>query len=129
MRLLERNHLEYRKQLQMAIQDAVSQIHFSTAMWTSPARRGHLAICVQWVALEYKLQKSLLGLPQMLYSHSGECQAVHTLGVLRSYGIATRIGYHTGDNATSNDTLLRELSSQLMAEYQVSIMMMIFLDQ
>lgn len=119
MRLLEKNHLEYRRQVQTAIQDAVGQIHFSTDMWTSPARRGHLAICAQWVDYEYKLQKALLGLPQVLYSHSGERQAIHIFRVLKSYGITTRIGCHTGDNATSNDTLLRELSSRLMAEYQV----------
>lgn len=127
IRLLEKNHLEYRKQLQVAIQDAVGQIHFSTDMWTSPARRGHLAICVQWVDYEYKLRKALLGLPQVLYSHSGESQAVHILSVLKVYGITTRIGCHTGDNATSNDTLLRELSSHLMAEYQV-ITMILFLN-
>jgi hypothetical protein len=78
-------------------------------MWTSPARRGHLAICVQWVNSEYKLRKALLGLPQVLYSHSGESQAGHIVSCLKSYGITTRIGYYTGDNATSNDSLLREI--------------------
>lgn len=123
VRLLERNHVEYRKRLQTAIQDAVGQIHFSTDMWTSPARRGHLAICAQWVDCEYRLRKALLGLPQVLYSHSGEYQAAHIVRVLGSYGITTRIGYHTGDNATSNDTMLKVLSDHLMAEYNVCLMM------
>ena len=96
-------------------------------MWTSPARRGHLAICVQWVDYKYKLQKALLGLPQVLYSHSGESQASHILSCLKGYGITTRIGCHTGDNATLNDTLLREISNRLMAEYQV-IMIVLPLD-
>ncbi|EJP60725.1 metalloreductase transmembrane component [Beauveria bassiana ARSEF 2860] len=82
-------------------------------MWTSPARRGHLAICVQWVDGGYKLRKALLGLPQVAHSQSGERQAEHVLGVFRSYGITTKIGYYTGDNATSNDTLLKALSGHL----------------
>lgn len=105
----------------MAIQDAVGQIHFSTDMWTSPAHRGHLAICVQWVDGGYKLRKALLGLPQVAHSHSGEPQAEHIVGVLRSYGITTKIGYHTGDNATSNDTLLKALSGHLTSGYNACI--------
>jgi hypothetical protein len=77
VRLLEKNHQQYRQQLQIKIQDAVGKIHLSTDMWISPARRGHLAICVQWVDSEYKLRKALLGLPQVLYSHSGESHAGH----------------------------------------------------
>jgi hypothetical protein len=123
VRLLSKNHLQYRKQLQNSLHDSKSKIHLSTDMWSSPARRGHLAICVQWVDEAYKLRKALLGLPQVKYSHSGEAQATQILQSVESYGITTRIGWHTGDNATSNDTLLRELSSQLEAKHQVRTIM------
>lgn len=95
MQLLQANHLEYRTQLQTAIQDAVGQIHFSTDMWTSPARRGHLAICAQWVDDDYKLRKARLGLPCVRYGHGGERQAMHVFDVLKGYGITTRIGFFT----------------------------------
>jgi hypothetical protein len=70
---------------------------------------------------KYVLQKALLALPQVLYSHSGESQAVCILKILKSYGIITKIGFHTDDNATSNKTLLEAMSERLMNEYQVFV--------
>jgi hypothetical protein len=119
VRLLSKNHYQYRHQLQDSLQHAKGKIHISTDMWSSPARRAHLAVCVRWLDDSYKLQKALLSLPEIKYSHSGPAQAVPILDTLRNYGITTRIGYHTGDNATSNDTLLRALSVQLKDKYQV----------
>jgi hypothetical protein len=119
--LLAKNHHQYRIQLQSSLQDAQSKIHISTDMWTSPARRGHLAVCAQWVDHEYKLQKALLSLPQVQGSHSGIAQAQHTLQILDDYGIATRFGYHTGDNATSNDTMMEYLVEQLQLKYGVCL--------
>jgi hypothetical protein len=36
---------------------------------------------------------------------------------IEEYGIAKQIGYHTGDNATSNDTCLKHLSQMLQDKY------------
>jgi polysaccharide deacetylase 2 family uncharacterized protein YibQ len=91
-------------------------------MWSSPARRGHLAVCAQWVDCHYQLQKALLSLPQVEGTHSGEAQAVHIMNTLEDFGIATRLGYHTGDNATSNDTLMRSLARKLEDTYKVCSM-------
>ncbi|KAK5987244.1 hypothetical protein PT974_11368 [Cladobotryum mycophilum] len=38
----------------------------------------------------------------------------------KEYGIARQIGYHTGDNATSNDTCLKHLSQILQDKYGIS---------
>lgn len=38
---------------------------------------------------------------------------------IEEYGIAEQIGYHTGDNATSNDTCLKHLSQMLQDKYGV----------
>lgn len=46
---------------------------------------------------------------------------MYILGVLRSYGIAMRIGYYIGNNATSNDILLKVLLSLLLVEYNIFI--------
>lgn len=90
-------------------------------MWSSPARRGHLAVCAQWLDCEYKLRKALLSLPQVAGSHSGEAQATHIIATLDDYGITTRLGYHTGDNATSNDTMMEHLAAQLQAKYKACL--------
>jgi hypothetical protein len=91
-------------------------------MWKSPARRGHLAVCAQWLDCHNKLRKALLSLPQVQGSHSGETQAMHIIETLENYGITTRLGYHTGDNATSNDTMMKHLAVQLEAKYSVCLM-------
>ena len=111
----------YVAQLRESLQGTVSKIHLSTNLWTAPHRHGVLAVCAQWVDKDYQLQKALLGLPECRHSYSGETQATAIAAVLRQFEILN-VGYHTGDNATSNDTCLQSLSQILKAEYNVSLM-------
>ncbi|KAG6977826.1 Zinc finger BED domain-containing protein DAYSLEEPER [Fusarium oxysporum f. sp. conglutinans] len=110
----------YRSQLKAKLQASVSKIHLSTDLWTSPHRHGILAVCVRWVDNGYRLQKALLAMPECRYSHSGERQATLMAEAIEEYGIAKQIGYHTGDNATSNDTCLKHLSQMLQDKYGIS---------
>ncbi|KAF5537639.1 ribonuclease H [Fusarium phyllophilum] len=104
-------------QLAERLQRTQSKIHISSDLWTSPHRHGVLAVCVQWVDEDFKLQKALLGLPECKYSHSGATQAELIAGTLQKFNItAQSLGYYIGDNATSNDTCLEELSKVLEAE-------------
>jgi hypothetical protein len=109
----------YRSQLKAKLQASVSKIHLSTDIWTSPHRHGILAVCARWVDNGYRLQKALLAMPECRYSHSGERQASLMAEAIEEYGIAKQIGYHTGDNATSNDTCLKHLSQMLQDKYGV----------
>ena len=77
------------------------------------------AVCGQWIDHDFKLQKALLGLVECPYDHSGEAQADLILQVLEKYDIQSNIGWHTGDNATSNDTTLETLESRLLAKHGV----------
>nr|CEG03996.1 unnamed protein product [Fusarium acuminatum CS5907] len=56
-------------------------------------------------------------MPECRYSHSGETQASLIIDILAKYGIASKVGYHVGDNATSNDTCLSYLSLRLREDY------------
>jgi hypothetical protein len=119
MRQIASNFELYQSQLKAKLNGAISKIHIATDLWTSPHRHGILAVCARWVDSTYKLQRALLGLPECRNSHSGEKQAALIAAVLDVYGISKQIGYHTGDNATSNDTCLRFLSTTLLKEHQV----------
>ena len=125
-RVLVLNYERYRQILRGNIQEAIGDIHISTDMWTSPARKAYLCICVRWISQDYQFKHGMLALPQVLFSHSGEVQAAIILCTLKSFGITTKLGYHTGDNATSNDTLLRELSRSLKLELGVCITTLAF---
>ncbi len=118
MRIIDANFALYASQLKETLQGAQSMIHISTDLWTSPHRHAMLAVCAQWVDEGYRLRKALLGLPECRYSHSGESQAALIAEVLRTFNIS-RVGYHTGDNATSNDTCLEALSRILKASLEV----------
>ncbi|EXK76130.1 hypothetical protein FOQG_19112 [Fusarium oxysporum f. sp. raphani 54005] len=56
-------------------------------------------------------------MPECRYSHSGKTQASLIINTLAKYGIASKVGYHVGDNATSNNTCLSYLSRRLRDDY------------
>lgn len=120
VRLIASNYQFYKGHvIKESLSTAISPIHISTDLWTSPFRSSLLAVCAQWVDHEHKLQRALLGLPECRYGHSGQQQAQLLLGTLEEYGIQSRVGWHTGDNATSNDTCLDHLESLLQSKHNV----------
>jgi hypothetical protein len=119
VRYMAANYDYYSDQIRDSLQTAVSPIHIASDLWTSPHRHSLLAVCAQWIDKDYQLKKALLGMPECPYEHSGKHQAKLIYRVLNRYGIASQIGWHTGDNATSNDTCLEELQSLLEAEFNV----------
>lgn len=115
MRIIEANYILYMDQLRDLLAESLSMIHLSTDLWTSPHRHGMLAVCSQWVDRNGQLKKALLGLLECSFNHSGKAQAGLIMAVIRRFNIS-RIGYHVGDNATSNDTCLESLAVQLKTE-------------
>jgi hypothetical protein len=114
VRLIASNYQLYKSHvIKGSLLTAISPIHISTDLWTSPFRSSLLAVCAQWVDHKHKLQKALLGLLECRYSHSRQQQAHLLLETLEEYKIQSRIGWHTGDNATLNDTCLQHLKTLL----------------
>jgi hypothetical protein len=118
MRIIDSNYELYLYRIRDKLQESQSLIHITTDLWTSPHRHAMLAVCAQWVDQDYQLQKALLGMPECRFSHSGDAQASLIMDVLHTFAI-TRIGYHVGDNASSNDTCLVSLARRLEEEHQV----------
>ncbi|KFA54527.1 hypothetical protein S40293_09905 [Stachybotrys chartarum IBT 40293] len=102
-----------RDQIKDKLAIASSPIHISTDLWTSPHRHALLAVCAQWVDQDDQLQKALLRLPECRDNHSGERQAGLIMSILETFGITSKLGYHSGDNATSNDTCLESIARRL----------------
>lgn len=113
MRHLAENHVFYRDQIKDKLAIASSPIHISTDLWTSPHRHNLLAVCAQWVDQDHQLPEALLGLPECRDNHSGERQADLIMSILETFGITLKLGYHTGDNAPSNDTCLKFIARRL----------------
>lgn len=119
MRIIDANFSLYMEQLKTVLHESTSMIHISSDLWTSPHRHGMLAVCGQWVDSYGVLRKALLGLLECPFNHSGDAQAELIMAVIRRLGVK-RIGYHTGDNATSNDTCLASLETKLKEELDVN---------
>lgn len=120
IRYITANYHLYYQEVKTSLFKALSPIHISTDLWTSPSRHSLLAICAQWVDEDYQLRKALLSLSECRDSHSGESQARLVMETLKKFEIQSKLGYHTGDNATSNDTLIESLSQKLFNEHKVS---------
>jgi hypothetical protein len=120
MRHVAENHVFYRDQVKGKLAIASSLIYISTDLWTSPHCHALLAVCAQRVDQDYQLQKALLGLPECRGSHSGERQADLIMSILETFGIMSKLGYHTGGNATSNNTCLESIARRLKENLNVS---------
>jgi hypothetical protein len=101
------------------LQSALSSIHLSLDIWTSPNRLLLLGICAHFVEdREEKLSKALLAL-RTVANHSGDEQFTTLLPVLQDYGIVRRLGSVVSDNASTNDRLCRTISLYLKEEEEI----------
>jgi hypothetical protein len=92
------------------LQSALSHIHISLDIWTSPNHWLLLAICAHFTTHCQRKQKALLAL-QKVPGHSGEDQFLILLLVLEDYGIVRKLGAIVADNAPSNNVLCRFIQS------------------
>jgi hAT family C-terminal dimerisation region len=95
------------------LQSALTRIHLSVDIWTSPNNHLLLAVCSHFVDAQEKRTKALLAL-RTVVNHSGEEQWNTILPVLQDYGIVRRLGAVVADNSTTNDTLCRTISHYLL---------------
>ncbi|KAM4059221.1 poly(ADP-ribose) polymerase catalytic domain-containing protein [Hirsutella rhossiliensis] len=89
-----------------------SWIHVSTDAWTSEEGTNYLAIVSHFLDAAYKLQTALLDLPVLKGPHTGENIAKVLAAVMGSYEIGQNVGFFMMDNASSNDTCIRELAKR-----------------
>lgn len=92
------------------LQAALSRIHISLDIWTSPNRWLLLAICAHFTTYSQKKQKALLALKKVS-GHSGEDQFSILLPVLEDYGIVRQLGAIIADNASPNNVLCRSIET------------------
>jgi hypothetical protein len=118
-RKIERSWQTQKDIVRKKLQSALSSIHLSLDIWTSPNRLLLLGICAHFVEQnQEKLSKALLGL-RTVVNHSGCEQFTVLLSVLQDYGIVRKLGSIVCDNATSNDTLCRAVGTYLQEKEKI----------
>ena len=97
------------------LQSAISNIHISLDIWTSPNHHLLLAICAHYTTHLLKRQKALLALCTVA-GHSGQNQFNVLLPVLQDYGVIRKLGAIVADNASPNNTLCEIIEDHMLLE-------------
>ncbi|KAF6528032.1 hypothetical protein HZS61_008334 [Fusarium oxysporum f. sp. conglutinans] len=97
------------------LDEAVTQIHISFDLWTSPNRLAFISIFGHFIDRSNLYQSRLLAFRRQIGSHAGENIAYTVRNVVRDWGIDRKLGVSICDNAASNDVCLRSLYTTLDA--------------
>ncbi|KAH7463402.1 hypothetical protein FOMA001_g18073 [Fusarium oxysporum f. sp. matthiolae] len=97
------------------LENAVTQIHLSFDLWTSPNRLAFISIFGHFIDRRHSYQSRLLAFKRQIGSHAGENIAYTIRNVVRDWGINCKLGVSICDNAASNDVCLRNLYTTLDA--------------
>ncbi|RKK17352.1 hypothetical protein BFJ67_g17708 [Fusarium oxysporum f. sp. cepae] len=97
------------------LDEAVTQIHISFDLWTSPNRLAFISIFGHFIDRSNLYQSRLLAFRRQIRSHAGENIAYTVRNVVRDWGIDRKLGVSICDNAASNDVCLRSLYTTLDA--------------
>ncbi|KAK2669173.1 hypothetical protein RAB80_014699 [Fusarium oxysporum f. sp. vasinfectum] len=92
---------------------SLSRINISFDAWSSRRSTSLLGLTVHFLDDAGKFRTFLLGLPRIEGRHGGENVADRVSEILHEYGIKERTGYFVTDNASSNDTCLEDLGTEL----------------
>ena len=105
----------YKDVVRRDLQSAISNIHISLDIWTSPNRHLLLAICAHYTTHLLKRQKALFAL-RTVAGHSGQNQFNILLPVLQDYDIIQKLGAIVADNASPNNTLCEIIESHMLVK-------------
>lgn len=85
-------------------------IHLALDLWSSPNSLPILGVIAHYLSEDNLLEESVLSVQVIEGDHSGGNLAKYTMKTIDDYGIASKLGWLQMDNASSNDTLIKELS-------------------
>jgi hypothetical protein len=94
---------------------AVTQTHISFDLWTSPNRLAFISIFGHFLDEKLVYRSRLLAFRRQVGPHAGENIACTIKGVVRDWGMESKLGVAICDNASSNDACLRSLYTALDA--------------
>lgn len=101
-----------KEQMKSRLHSALTDIHISCDLWTSPNSLPILGLVSHYIAQDGQLESATLALVEMEGEHSGENLAKYLQEVVADWGISSKLGYIQMDNATNNDTMMREFEDR-----------------
>lgn len=98
-------------QVKKHLQRALSCIHITTDLWTSGNDLALLGAIAHFVNSEGDLEEILIALKEVDGAHTGENLSKYILAAINDFDITPQLGYFQMDNASNNDTMIREVSA------------------
>ena len=95
------------------LETALSSIHLSFDIWTSPNRYSIISVFGNFVNHQGQRRRLLLAFRRIYGSHSGENISTALLEVISEYKIEEKVGYFVSDNAKNNDVAIDHLLQRL----------------
>ena len=100
-----------KKSVQAKLAESKSRVHLSFDLWSAPfSKQGYCAVVAHWLDEddgELSVRNSLIALPRMKGSHTGENIADELIAVIEDYDLASRVGFFIADNVSVNDKAIR----------------------
>jgi hypothetical protein len=104
--------------LNTELKEALSSIHLSFDLWTSPNFYSIVSIYGHFINKQGERRTQLLAFRRLHGDHGGENQAAVLLEVIEEYGIDEKLGYFMCDNAKSNDTAVSVVLKKLRPNWK-----------
>lgn len=104
---------EGKKRIRHILGTALSDIHITCDMWTSPNNLALLGVVAHFTTEKAELISITLALKELQGNHTGENEALLVQEVLQDFQFRGKLGYFVMDNAHSNDALIRSVAENL----------------
>jgi hypothetical protein len=110
---VEKAFYDHKDVVRKTLQSALTHIHLSMDIWTSPNDKLVLGITADFIECEEERHTKALIALRPIQGHSGQAQCDVLIPVLQEYSIVRKLGAVVGDNSTTNDTLTRAIQEHL----------------
>jgi hypothetical protein len=111
-----KQHSLFQAKLKNRLEGAL-RVHLTIDAWTSTSQHPFLGITCHWIDANIELHNCLLAAETLEGPHSGENMADVVMNVAERFNILTKLGIITTDNASSNDTMAREIEMNIIDHY------------
>ncbi|KAG9088674.1 hypothetical protein FS749_001982 [Ceratobasidium sp. UAMH 11750] len=109
-------YLEQIQQIQRELQKARGRISITSDLWSDDILRAFMAVTAHYINEAGELAEHLLAFRRVKGHHTGANVGCSLFSVLNEFDITSKIGHITLDNASPNDTLMKELQEVLKDE-------------
>jgi hypothetical protein len=115
-RVLQRWQEEKNKtRMRLTSELATRRVGLTTDMWTSVAKRGYMVVTAHYITQDWEMRHCIIAFVRVLYPHTGERLAEHLVSAVKAMdpSLLSSMWAITGDNATSNTTMVSAINSIL----------------